>query len=349
MKIELKIVEVPSIREPIQPSPGFAKKGLADYKLDLCALCGFGCRYCSSNNGNYLRINRKPFAELARQQIGLPLTPRDDSRLMYVWPDVLDRLEDQLARHDRSWGAGKTCVFSMLTDGFSPYLVKEGVTERALRLVLECTSYRIRVLTKNAIVGTDRWIRFFQKHPQRFVVGLSIGTVDNEWAKRVEIGTSVPSARVQALQRLQAAGIATFGMLCPIFPDVLAAGVLEQLVASIQPQCVEHIWAEPFNDRQNWRDVRDGFDRDSPGYEWFTEVYGNRQPERWSAYATELYTRLRDKARSEGWLHKLRYLLYEDHIDPQDAEAFRGLEGVWLQAKPGPDGRSTNPWVAALQ
>ena len=48
-----QFVEVPAIRSPITKSPGFAKKGLADYKLDAIALCQFGCRYCSSNSGNY--------------------------------------------------------------------------------------------------------------------------------------------------------------------------------------------------------------------------------------------------------------------------------------------------------
>jgi DNA repair photolyase len=345
----LKVVEVPTIKEPIQTSPGFEKKGLSDFKLDLCGLCGFGCRYCSSNEGNYLRINRKPFAQLALEQLGQPLTPRDDPHLMYVWPKVLEHLEAQLARHRRSWGEGRVCVFSMLTDGFSPYLVKEGFTEKALRLVLEHTSFRIRVLTKNSIVGSDQWIRFFQENRDRFVVGLSIGTTDDRWAKRVEVGTSLPSARVRSLNRLQDAGIATFGMLCPVFPDVLAAGALEQVMDAIRPELVEHVWAEPFNDRQNWKDVRSGYDPGSPGYQWFTDVYENGRRDLWSRYATDLYSRLCARARREGWLHRLRYLLYEDQIGQEDAGVFRGLDGVLLQGKPCPDGRSTNPWIAALQ
>ena len=44
MRIPL-IVEVPTIMEPIRVSPGFEKKELSDFKLDLCALCGFGCKY----------------------------------------------------------------------------------------------------------------------------------------------------------------------------------------------------------------------------------------------------------------------------------------------------------------
>jgi len=92
--------------------------------------------------------------------------------------------------------------------------------------VLERTSFRIRILTKNAIVSSERWINFFRQAKDRFVVGLSIGTVDDAWAKRVEIGTSRPSARLQALRNLQEAGIPTYGMLCPVFPDVLEGDAL---------------------------------------------------------------------------------------------------------------------------
>ena len=54
-----KLVSIPSVKEPIQPSPGFAKNSLSDFKLDIMALCQFGCRYCSSNWGNYLWIHRE--------------------------------------------------------------------------------------------------------------------------------------------------------------------------------------------------------------------------------------------------------------------------------------------------
>lgn len=40
--MKLKIVDVPSIKNPIMEAPGFAKKELATFKLDLMALCGFG-------------------------------------------------------------------------------------------------------------------------------------------------------------------------------------------------------------------------------------------------------------------------------------------------------------------
>jgi DNA repair photolyase len=189
------------------------------------ALCEFGCEYCSSNWGNYLRIRREQFAELTEAQLGKRTYPDNDPDLIFIWPDILTHLHRQLEKKPPNWGAGRTLVFSMLTDGFSPLLVQEKTTEAALQMLIERTSFRIRVLTKNAVVGTEKWITFFKGHPNRFVIGLSTGTLGDEWAKRVEIKTSIPSARLRALANLQDAGIPTYGILCPVFPDVLDDGL----------------------------------------------------------------------------------------------------------------------------
>jgi DNA repair photolyase len=347
--VKNRIVNVPTLQDPIKASPGFLKKGLSDFKLDLMGLCGFGCVYCSSNEGNYLRIQRKKFLDLTEEQLGERVLPSEDPSLTFVWPDVLANLKSQLDRKGDGWGEDQTLVFSMLTDAFSPVALKDGTTEAALRMLLERTRFRIRVLTKSAAVGSPKWIRFFKSYPGRFIVGLSIGSLDDEWARRIEVGTSPPSARLKALTRLQEAGVPTFGMACPIFPDELEAGALDDLIGRMRPDLVEDFWAEPFNDRVNWRVVRDGYAPSSAGHGWLTDVYENRNLARWSEYATELYERLLARAREGGWVHKLRYLLYEEKIVERDAPRFAGFEGVMLQSKPAADGRSSNPFVARLQ
>ncbi|MBI4474713.1 MAG: hypothetical protein HY646_18725 [Acidobacteria bacterium] len=183
-----------------------------------------------------------------------------------------------------------------------------------------------------------------------FVVGLSIGTLDDDWARSVEVGTSLPSARLRALRNLQQAGVPTYGMLCPVFPDVLeGGGNIEKLIEQIGPMQVEHIWAEPYNDRCNWFHVREGYLPETFGYTWLTQVFDQRQSGLWSKYAATLYLRLRQKSQREGWLHKLRYLLYEDEIVERDAAAFEGFHSVLLQSKPNGDGTSRNPNIAKYQ
>lgn len=345
-----RAVAVPAIQEPIRPSPGFEKKLLSTYKLDILALCGFGCSYCSSNEGNYLRINRAKFADIAERQLGERVIPSEDPALTIEWPDVITRLAAQLAKKPKSWGAGHTLVFSMLTDGFSPRMVTSGTTERALRLVLDHTSFRVRVLTKNAIVGSERWVRFFGDHPGRFVVGLSTGTTDDGWASRVELGTSAPTGRLRALRHLQDAGVPTYGMLCPVFPDMMAGDGVERLVERVRPDLTAHVWAEPFNDRGNWRSVRDGYEVGDAGRDWMEAAFDGPRlvtDVAWSRHTTELYLRLRRVAERDGWLEKLRYLLYEGRIVERDAVSFAGLDGVLLQGAPTSEGKSANPWISA--
>lgn len=343
------VTEVPSIKAPVAKSPGFGKKGLSSYKLDILGLCGFACTYCSSNCGYYLRINRDKFGSLAEQQTGQRMLPGTHPAATYVWPDILERLEKQLDRKRPGFGRGQTIVFSMLTDGFSPLQVQDGTTEKALRLLLDRTEFRIRVLTKNAIVGTRKWIKFFLAHPGRFVVGLSTGTMDGAWAQQVEVGTSSPNARLQALRNLQEAGVPTYGMLCPVFPDVLEGDGVERLLDAVRPEVVETIWAEPYNDRTNWQAVQSGYAPSTEGHAWLGQVYGGGQKHLWSKYATDLYRRLLAHAERHGWAGKLKYLLYERDIAAADAPSFAGLRGVLLQSKPGPDGRSQNPHIAELQ
>lgn len=333
------IVTVPSIKEPIKRSPGFEKKELATHKLDIMGLCGFGCTYCSSNEGNYLRINRNRFAEMTREQAGAAMLPATSPALSFRWGDFEQRLDEQLARkpagcsfEEGLWGHGHTIVFSQLTDAFSPWAVADGLTERVLRKVLWRTSFRIRVLTKSAIVGTDKWISLFRAWPTRFVVQLSTGTLDDNWARRVEIGTSSPTARIKALHRLQDAGVPTCGMLCPIFPDALNGDGVERLVAAIRPERCEIIWSEPYNDRNNWRAVAAGY-TNARSREAIERMFsGDEARLNWSQYAGQLYDRVHAALAKHNAAEKHRYLLYQDKLMSWEREHLQGAPGVLFQS-----------------
>ncbi len=348
----LYVVEAESIAKPIAEAPGFLKKGLADRKLDLMGRCAFSCSYCSSNSGNYMRIRTAQFKELAFQQFGLDLNPTRDPNAAIIWTDVEERLAEQLSTKRKTWGHGETLVVSMLTDAFSDLPRISGTTRRALDAVLSKTSFRIRILTKWAGIASPAWLPYFKEHRDRFVLGLSTGTLDDAWAQAVELGTSKPSARLRAHGRILDAGLAAFGMLCPIFPDVLESGKLDELVRRIRPREVETVWAEPYNNRSNWDDVQRGYRPGSTGFVWLEDTFGpNGSTALWSRYATDLYLRLRELAERDGWLDKLVYLLYELDITEEDARRFPSdLRGVSLQSPlSAKTNRTMHPVFAALQ
>ncbi len=328
------LADVPSIKDPIKKSPGFAKKQLATRKLDIMALCAGRCLYCSSNEGNYLRIRRERFADLTEAQLGKRLYPSTSPELSLRWGDFEQRLDEQLARlpKDGSWGAGEDCQFSQLTDAFSPWAVKEGLTRRTIDKLIARTSLRLRVLTKFDYVGRDEWIEVFKAHPGRFVVGLSIGTLDHAWAAKVEGGTSLPSARVRALHRLQDAGVPTFGMLCPIFPQVLRSDGVERLVEAIRPEQCETVWSEPYNDRGNWRAVAAGCADEDARLRVERLFHGDEARRRWSTYALGLYMRVHVALGRYKAAEKHRYLLYQADMLAIEREMLRGREGVLFQS-----------------
>jgi len=240
-------------------------------------------------------------------------------------------------------------VFSPLTDAFSPNLVKNGTTRQVLEILLEKTAFTIRIITKNAIVGKQKWIEFFKQYPDRFKVGLSIGTSDDDLAKKMECGTSTPKARIKALSNLQEAGIPTFAMLCPILPDMLEGDKLEKLVDAMNPSKCENIWAEPFNDRFNWESVRDVYPKDSKIYKWFNKAYSSDNKDLLSEYATNIYVRLRDHAEKNGWLDQFKYLLYEKHITKKDVKRLGDRSGILFQSIDEKTGFSKNPNIKKLQ
>ena len=355
--------------DPLLASPGFMGKDLATHHIDFMAKCRGGCAYCSSPAGAFSRINQERRTRLAVEQLGyLDLTfdeatktarttdgavfkptRRPDVAIRWDPAEYLRRLRDQLARLPRrGWGAGKLLVVSQLTDpliGDRAYLE---FVHMALKLILESIEdIELRMLTKSEGIAREPFLGLWKAHRDRVMLGLSIGTLDDDWARRVESGTSSPSARIRAHRALQDAGLRVYMMGCPIFPDVLVGDGVERLVTALRPERCIHSYAEPVNDRNFWEILRDSYEVGSFGHEWFTDVYERKNTPRWSAYATELYSRLRRLSEAGGW--ELRYLLYEGQITDADAPAYAGLHGVLLQSIQGEDDKSSNPAIAALQ
>jgi hypothetical protein len=48
-----KVITVPPLKTLIKKAPGFAKKELATYKLDITAMCGLGCLYNNRTKGGH--------------------------------------------------------------------------------------------------------------------------------------------------------------------------------------------------------------------------------------------------------------------------------------------------------
>lgn len=337
------------LRKPITKCSGFAKKKLADWKIDLMFLCFYGCDYCSSNYGNNMRFRGPDVAAT------LGIDPRFDfatTSIAYEPNDFINQLLVQLQYIPCDFGKGETLVMSMLTDAFSPPVRNSGLTRKVFDIILQRTAFRIRILTKWTI-GLDReWVEYLSENRNRVVVGMSCGTLDDSLAAAVEHLTPKPSQRVKAFHTLLNHGVPCYAMFCPILPGAHKADEVNRLIDAFVPsnELVETVWAEPFNDRRTAGKVLSSLKAASHRWsEDFGRIFASPGAKAaWSAYATDLLLTLRDRAAAEGWIRKLNYLLYEASIVPEDAARIGTLDGVLLQSVHD-DGFSKNPDFRIMQ
>lgn len=109
---------------------------------------------------------------------------------------------------------GKTLLFSSVTDPYTPLEVKYENTKRVLEKLVG-TSASIHILTKSNLVTRD--IDLFKQF-EEISVGISINTLDEEFARIIEPRASKPQDRLDALRKISGAGIPTYVFISPIFP-----------------------------------------------------------------------------------------------------------------------------------
>jgi len=112
---------------------------------------------------------------------------------------------------------------------------------------------------------------------------------------------------------------------------------------------VEYTWAEPYNDRDNWKLVQKSYLEGSEYYTWFEDVYVKKNKAAWSNYAAMLYEQLSTHAQQNGWIDKLKYLLYEKELTDDDARHLLHKPGILLQSIDKKTGISNHPVIAANQ
>jgi DNA repair photolyase len=93
-------------------------------------------------------------------------------------------------------------------------------TAEMVQVLLNDTDWDVRLLSKSPLIKLiAQSLNSEQK--RRVIFGLSMGTIDDDLARAVELTCPSPSRRCEAHRWLQDEGYRTFGMLCPILPQPL--------------------------------------------------------------------------------------------------------------------------------
>ncbi len=201
----------------------------SDYVINPYSGCVHGCVYCYARFMKRFTGHREPW--------GSYLDTRANAAAV---------LREQLSH--RSAPLKQVVFFSSVTDAYQPPEKQYKLTRSLLEVLLEY-QVPISILTKSDLVLRDLdLLRQFE----RCNVGLSLMTLDDELARRLEPRASSPSRRLQALHTLHENGLRTSAFISPYLPGL---SDLERLVEALAGS-IDELGVEAINTRGgNWLGV----------------------------------------------------------------------------------------------
>lgn len=175
--------------------------------------CEHGCFYCFARpTHSYLELSP-----------GL-----DFETKLFAKTNAAERLRAELAK------PGYVCspiALGANTDPYQPIERRYRITRQILELLAECR-HPFSIVTKNAMVERDLDLLAPLAAAHLVKVFLSVTTLDNRLAAKMEPRASAPHRRVQAIKRLSEAGVPTGVMFAPVIPMVNDAELEAVLTAA---------------------------------------------------------------------------------------------------------------------
>ena len=163
-----------------------------DHTMNLYRGCCHGCLYCDSRSDCY---------------------HNDKFDQVRVKADALRLLRDDLARKIRP---ALICTGSM-SDPYNPFEEKLLYTRRSLELA-DAFQCGVAIATKGDGIVRDIDILTFMQSHSPVICKITLTTLDEELARRLEPRAPSPARRLEALRRLSQAGLFTGVLLMPVLP-----------------------------------------------------------------------------------------------------------------------------------
>lgn len=180
--------------------------------LDPYRGCEHGCIYCHTRPG-HTRLGYSPGVDF-------------ETRILHK-PAAARLLQAELAAPEYR------CIpiaLGSAGDAYQPYEGKLGITRSVLEILL-ATRHPVSVITKSALIirDIDLWSELARQGLAR--VALTLTSLDKELSRQLEPRASATQARLEAIERLAAAGIPVTVVVAPVIP-ALNDHELETLLAA---------------------------------------------------------------------------------------------------------------------
>jgi len=172
--------------------------------------CEFGCTYCYARDTHRYLVERMGAVET------LPAWEAFERRVI-VKPDIADVLARTLQPAKL---AGSCLVIGTATDPYQPAERRFRLTRQVLEALTQYRGLTLGLITKSPLVTRDIDVlrRLSERH--HLEVNISLATLDGRLARRLELRSPVPAARIRALAKLVRAGVRAGLLVAPIIPCV---------------------------------------------------------------------------------------------------------------------------------
>jgi len=187
------------------------------YTINAYRGCSHACRYC--------------FARPTHEYLGMNGADDFDRRIV-IKINAVERVRAELA--PSRW-AGHHIAMGTNTDPYQRCEAKFRLT-RGIVGELSAAANPFSILTKSTLILSDLDLLADAARRTRVRVNFSIGTLDDEVWRSTEPGTPHPARRVEAMARLNDAGVPCGVLVAPVLPGLSDAR--DQLEAVVRA-CVE--------------------------------------------------------------------------------------------------------------
>ena len=232
-----------------------ASTGMGFWSINPYVGCEFGCTYCYARDTHRWTVERAERAERAERRYGgkavgagaktlegeiggeestaavpsyrltaLPpyrpsgLSPEEAfEREILVKADVAEVLARTL---NPAKLAGSSLVIGTATDPYQPAERRFRLTRRILEVLRSYHGLSIGLITKSSLVTRDLDLLQALSQHNDVTVNISLATADARLARRLELRSPVPAARLRALRRLTEGGVYAGLLVAPIVPGV---------------------------------------------------------------------------------------------------------------------------------
>lgn len=196
-------------------------------RLDSYSRCQFNCLYCFANARGGKRATRE------FRTINVSSLERRLERLFRT-KEPRTAIEEMLLKR-------VTLHFGGMSDPFPPLERTRKVSLRLLKLLAQY-EYPTIISTKSDLVSSDEYLDIL--NTGKFIVQLSINSLDDELLSRTDAGTPGPSASIESLRKLSKQNIPTACRIQPLLPgrESEALDVIQACSeAGVKHVAVEHL------------------------------------------------------------------------------------------------------------